>query len=87
MIISEIVRKYRVRHDASLRAFADMLSGEGPQSVTHQTIHNWENGTTIPSYFYLLSLALFNNDWRREFALECLAVMKPDYFARDIDKV
>lgn len=81
--IPEIVRKYRTKHDASLRAFADMLSGNAPQSVTHQTVSNWENGVHPPSYMYLLSLALFNDDWRREFALECLAVVKPEYYAPD----
>lgn len=87
MDITQIVRKYRVQHDASLRSFADMLSGNAPQSVTHQTVKNWEDGTHLPNYYYLLSLAIHNTDWRREFALECLAVMKPDYFARDVDKV
>lgn len=78
--IPQIVRKYRVQHDASLRAFADMLNDNAPQSVTHQTIKNWEDGTHLPNYYYLLSLAIHNTDWRRDFAFDALAALKPDLY-------
>jgi len=78
--ISEVVKIYRGKQGASLRAFADSLSESAPQSVTYQTVKNWEDGTYLPRRYYLLSLALHYHDWRRDFAFDTLAVLKPDLY-------
>lgn len=80
MEFAQIVKTYRTEQEATLRAFADSLSERAPQSVTHQTVKNWEDGRHIPSASYLLSLALHHNDWRRDFAFDGLAALKPDLY-------
>ena len=81
MTIPEIISKYR--GEKSLRDFAADLSSRMPESISHQTIKNWEDGTTKPGYYEMLAISLHNADWRRQFALEILAVLKPEYFQPD----
>lgn len=67
----------------SLRTFADELSKKMPETISHQTIKNWEDGFRVPSYYLILAIALHNDDWRRQFALEILQVLKPEYYTPD----
>jgi hypothetical protein len=80
MSISSIVSHYR--GEKSLREFAAEVSEKLPDPITYQTIKNWEDGAFKPSYYFMLAVAMHNDDWRREFALEILAIlndgMKPD---------
>jgi hypothetical protein len=82
--ISLIVARYR--GEKTLREFADDLSGKLIEKISYQSIKNWEDGETIPLYYPMLAIALQNDDWRRDFALEILAVLKPDYYAPDQPK-
>ncbi len=77
MKISEIVKKYR--GEKSLREFAADISKGLPGPITYQTIKYWEDDIYKPSKYLMLAIALHNKDWRRQMALEILAVMDPDY--------
>jgi len=79
--ISLIVTRYR--NQKSLREFAADLSSKMPESISYQTIKNWEDGATKPGYYEILAIALQNEDWRRQFALEILAVLKPELYQPD----
>ncbi len=77
--ISMIVKRYR--GEKSLRDFAGDLSSRMDKPITYQTIKNWEDGTRQPDYYFILAVSLQNDDWRRQFALEILAVIKPELYS------
>jgi transcriptional regulator with XRE-family HTH domain len=79
--LTKIVRSYRNEQGLSLREFAKELSeGISQDRVSHQSVHNWESGAHAPSYQMLVALALHGYGWRRDFAFDCLAAMKPDTY-------
>lgn len=80
MTIPEIV--IECRGEKSLREFAADLSNKMPEPISYGTIKNWEDGVK-PQFYTIQAIALHNNDWRRQFALEILAVLKPDLYAPD----
>lgn len=82
--VSEIVKKYRQEQKMSLREFAAalnkplaILDGDGP---SYQAVYSWENGDYEPKIMTLNLIALHTNDWRRDFAFECLATLRPDLY-------
>jgi hypothetical protein len=79
--ISLIVTRYR--GEKSLREFAADLSSKMEEPITYQTIKNWEDGINKPAYYFILAVALKYDDWRRQFALDILAVLKPEYYQQD----
>ena len=79
--ISIIVTRHR--GEKSLRDFANDLSARMVEPISYQTIKNWEDGTFIPAYNTVLAIALQSDDWRRQFALEILAVLKPEFYKPD----
>jgi len=79
--ISLIVARHR--GEKSLRDFAADLSVKMVEPISYQTIKNWEDGATRPAYYLVLAIALHNDDWRRTFALEILAVLKPELYQPD----
>ena len=83
--ISLIITRYR--DGKSLREFAGDLSSKMVEPISYQTIKNWEDGTNKPAYYLILAIALHNDDWRRQFALDILAVLKPEYYAPDQAKI
>lgn len=83
MDFSSLVRDYRSRQNASLRAFASALSENSLESISYQSVKNWEDGIHTPKPMYLLSLALRFSDWRRNFALDALAILKPELYQPD----
>jgi hypothetical protein len=80
--ISLIVTRYR--GDKSLREFAADLSSKLPEPISYTSIKNWEDKVFIPAYYPMLAIALHNDDWRRQFALEILAVLKPELHNPDL---
>lgn len=76
----EIVTEYRKVRELSLRDFADSLSEHETASFSYQTIKNWEDGATTPSRLELIGLAAIYADWRKEFAIDCLAALRPRIF-------
>lgn len=81
MSIPTIVSKYR--GEKTLREFAAEVSEKLADPITYQTIKNWEDGAFIPSYYFILAVAMHNDDWRRDMALEILAVLKPELYTPD----
>ena len=79
--ISLIVCRYR--GTKSLREFAADLSNKMPEPISHAIIRDWENQTYLPRYYTILPIALNYEDWRRQFALEILAVLKPELYKPD----
>lgn len=79
--IMMIVARYR--GEKSLRVFAAELGEKMPETISHVTIKNWEDGVNKPGYYEMLAIAIYNDDWRRKMALEILAILKPDYYAPD----
>ena len=79
--ISLIVARYR--DGKSLREFAGELSEKTPVPISHTTIKNWEDQVFVPEYYPILAVAMHNDDWRRQFALDILAVLKPERYKPD----
>jgi transcriptional regulator with XRE-family HTH domain len=75
-----IVKEYRKERGFSLRKFAEALSKDIPEDISHQTVKNWEDGVHEPDFSFLVGLALTIRDWRGDFAFDCLAAMKPDIY-------
>lgn len=76
--IQTIVINYRKSRKLSLRAFASALVEKTTgESITHQSIKNWEDGTATPNYGFLMMLAMRCRDWRGDFAFDCLAARNP----------
>jgi len=64
----------------SVRAFAKALSDGLPDGqVSYASVHYWENGKNGIRYEYLMYLAEHTDDWRHEFALDCLAARTEFY--------
>ncbi len=79
--VSTIVIRYR--GEKSLREFAADLSSTMVEPISYNTIRDWENRTFLPRYYTILPIALNYDDWRRKFALEILAVLKPELYQPD----
>src|SRR4030042_5435282 len=79
--ISLIVTRYR--DGKTLREFAADLSSKMVEPISYQTIKNWEDGAYKPAFYLIMAIALQNDDWRRQFALEILAVLKPELYSPD----
>jgi transcriptional regulator with XRE-family HTH domain len=77
-MIDEIVKKYRKQQNLSQDAFGQSLCERLPGvELTRQAISNWERGAQTPDYMFLVAMAMAYNDWRFDFALECLQVLRP----------
>jgi transcriptional regulator with XRE-family HTH domain len=79
--IPEIICKYRAEQGLNQEQFANLLTENMPSSLSKQAVSYWENGNWKPAYYFLLTLTLVYTDWRRDMALECLAVLKPELYA------
>ena len=81
-MISELTRKYRSERELTLAQFAQALMEKIPaDNVSKQSVHHWESGKHRPAGDFLLLVAMRYGDWRRDWALNCLAVMRPDLYA------
>jgi hypothetical protein len=79
--IQMIIQEYRKDRRLSLRGFSNALVENVPnESISHQAVHYWEIGNQAPSFSLLLTLAFQTSDWRRNFALDCLAALRPESF-------
>ena len=76
-----IVSEYRTQQNLSLRAFAESITNGLPQDgISHQTVANWENGVHGPSFVLLMLMTKHFDDWHRDFALDCMAAIYPEYY-------
>lgn len=82
MDISQLTKKYRTQAGLTLEGFGEKLSDQlSEYTFTRQAVHNWESGNQRPEKYFLLLVMLRYGDWRRDWALDCLAVLQPDVFA------
>ncbi len=81
-MINKIVKKYRQNTHLTQEAFAESLCVKIPGvSLTKQAISNWERGAQTPDYMFLVAVFMAYGDWRSDFALECLAALRPSVWA------
>jgi len=74
---SEILKKYREERELTLQEFADELSDGLNSRVFFQSVQQWESGKHEPRKYLMVKLALQVDGWRREMALDVLAVLDP----------
>lgn len=86
--VSDIVYAYRQLQGrkgvaCSLRDFTKYLNQmlkEEEFDIVHQTVKNWEDRKTLPGMFLLHVLRSTATDWRRDFAQDLLAALRPDKY-------
>jgi hypothetical protein len=87
--VSDIVYAYRhlLGEDGaplSLRAFAAELNYvlvEMEDSISHQTIKNWEDRVHLPRVYFMMQVEVMApHDWRRDFAQDILAALRPKLY-------
>ncbi len=82
MTIPTITRRYRRQQKLTLEGFGQKLSEElTGYSFSRQNIYHWESGRQRPEKSFLLLVAMRYGDWRRFWALDCLAEIQPEIFA------
>jgi len=77
---AKIVKLYRESREMSLREFADTLSVDNRLSISHQLVHTWETGETIPTYATLVTLSIIHGGWQCDFARDCLSAIAPNEY-------
>lgn len=75
MTVSQIVQETRKSLDMTLEDFAAELN------VTKQAVNHWERGKRVPDIAFLVITAAVFSDWRRTWAQNCLAAIRPEVFA------
>lgn len=87
--VADIVFAYRYlagdeRAPLSLRTFAEQLNevlAQFEESVSHQTIKNWEDRVHLPRVYSMLQIEMSAPpDWRRDFARDMLAALRPKFY-------
>jgi transcriptional regulator with XRE-family HTH domain len=85
-LVSKITGDHRKFQGMTYRAFAEALTEHLVNtSVTHATAMNWEKGKTDPNTDFLLTCLIVHNDWRADWAIECLCAKLPAVFDQSID--
>ena len=81
-MISKVIKKYRNQQSITQEGFANRLcEGIPGVDLTKQAISNWERDAQTPDYMFMISVLMSYRDWRHDFALECLQVMRPEVWA------
>jgi hypothetical protein len=87
--VADIVYAYRYlagdeRAPLSLRTFAEWLNqvlAQYDESVSHQTIKNWEDRVHLPRVYFMIQIEMSAPpDWRRDFARDMLAALRPKFY-------
>ena len=87
--VAQIVGQYREqrgssKQPATLRHFAASLSEVLQpigKRISHQSIKNWSDRRYLPDIFVMLQIATeARHDWRRDFALDILAALRPESY-------
>ena len=85
-LLAIVASEYRKRRGMTYRAFAEALTEHLVNtSISHASVMNWEKGMTEPSTDFLLTCLVVHNDWRAEWAIDCLCAKLPAVFDRNID--
>lgn len=84
--VALVTGEFRRREGLSYRGFAEALGEHLVNTgISHQSAMNWEKGTTEPSTDFLLICLVVHEDWRVDWAIECLCAKLPEVFDRYID--
>ncbi|MBT3239389.1 MAG: hypothetical protein HON98_02675 [Chloroflexi bacterium] len=86
--ISDLVFAYRHIHGhserpLSYRDFArecNQALKDTRHEITYQSVKNWEDRVHIPRMSFLIPLAFSVKDWRSEFALDAIAILRPKLY-------
>lgn len=86
--IGEITKQYRQEWRLSGQAFADALCEKMKGvSKTRQNVSQWENDTGKPEYLFVILVHMSYSDWRRDWALDVLTVLKPHIWSATSDNM
>ena len=87
--VADLVFAYRYlagddRAPLSLRTFAEQLNevlAQYDESISHQTIKNWEDRVHLPRVYFMVQIEMSAPpDWRRDFARDMLAALRPRFY-------
>jgi transcriptional regulator with XRE-family HTH domain len=84
-----VTSEYRKRFELTYRAFAEALNEHLVNTgISHQSVMNWEKGITDPGTDFLLNCLVVYpmNDWRTQWAIDCLCAKLPVVFDRDEER-
>lgn len=70
----DVVREFLDVQRLTLREFADQLSEKMDVRLSHVSIIQWRDGVRDPNTDFLLACYNAYEDWRRDFALDCLLI-------------
>lgn len=83
LMIKDVVKAYRSKMNISQGELAaSLVNGILNKKLSRQAISNWESGKDEPDAIFLLQCAIIHEDWRRQFAGDCLCAMIPEAFQR-----
>lgn len=86
--ISLLTIKYRKNVEESYRGFAESLTEHLVNTgISHVSVQNWEKGMTDPNTDFLLICLVVHQDWRRQWAIDCLCAKLPEVFERVDDRL
>ena len=77
--MGEITKRYRAEACMSVAEFRRHLC-EKLKDMRRQNVYQWENGKrAVPKYFLALVALVYDaEDWRYQWAVECLQVIDPE---------
>ena len=88
--IHEVVKAYREKQGLSLRKFADEINQQLVNTdVTYGTVNRWEDAEkpNKQDIRLLFECIATYQDWRAEWARDCMQSMFPDLFTSGIVRV
>lgn len=82
--VAGIVWKYKDEQRITYGQFSEQLSSAlgKHDDVSKTSVANWGQGTFNPDYWMLVYLVTHASGWTADFARDCLAVMKPEMWAK-----
>ncbi len=81
---SDVTKHWREKQNMSFSEFADALNEKLVNtSVTRGAVHQWEKYHSDLRTDYLLMVMMVYNDWRMDWAIDCLCAKLPEVFERD----
>ena len=80
--IQTIIKKYREEKLLTMQELADALASGSGEIVSVPSVQQWESGKHIPQKYIWVKLALNTTDWRRDMALDVLAVLDPEFHSQ-----
>jgi transcriptional regulator with XRE-family HTH domain len=81
--VKDVVKTYRSKMGLSqVELAASLVNGILNKKLSRQAVSNWELGIDEPEVTFLLQCMAVHDDWRRQFAADCLCAILPELFQR-----